>query len=81
MESLTNNFKPGTPTHVELHLLWLLTSTYSNDHITSSMGDELVFIFKEKFDRPVTRSSTLVKILQYHEQTKTRCQNNQHLVQ
>lgn len=30
--------------------------------VTSSMGEE-VFIFKEKFDRPVARSSTLAKIL------------------
>ena len=50
---------------------------YSNDLITSSMGDE-VFIFKEKFDRPVARSSTLVKILQMNK-TKLPKQNLKHL--
>lgn len=34
----------------------------TGNEITSSMGEE-VFIFKEKFDRPVARSSTLAKIL------------------
>lgn len=58
-------------------MLWPLTSTYSTDIITSSMGDE-VFIFKEKFDRPVARSSTLVKILQINK-TKLSKQNCKHL--
>ena len=68
-----NHFKSGTPTHTKLHSSWPLTSTYSNDLITSSTGDE-VFIFKEKLDRPVARSSTLLKILQINK-TKLSEQN------
>ena len=37
--------------------------------ITSSIGEE-VFIFREKFDRPVARSSTLAKILKLKENDK-----------
>lgn len=41
------------------------------------MGDE-EFIFKEKFDRPVERSSTLVKILTNEQKPN---QNSKHLKQ
>ena len=64
----------GVAHQPKLHSPWPLTSTFSNDLITSSMGDE-VFIFKEKFDRPVARSSTLVKTLQMNK-TKLPKQNS-----
>lgn len=60
--SLVTNINAKIITALIFLTLGKKKSEITGNEITSSMGEE-VFIFKEKFDRPVARSSTLAKTL------------------